>query len=107
VSERLGGKFDRINSSYVDLIQSVISPSYNHVYMAFGYNEESGKTVDDMTCSLLWTCRIEGAVHKRKLVAKGRIAAAFNMGGLHMSFSKENAQGLLLNTLHRLKGAQV
>ncbi len=37
VTERLGGKYDRISSSYVDLfhrrqlIQSVFAPSYNHV----------------------------------------------------------------------------
>jgi hypothetical protein len=110
VTERLGGKYDRISSSYVDLfhrrqlIQSVFAPSYNHVYMAFGYSEEAGNTIDNMICRLLWTRKNGGATqNKRKLVAKNRIAASYNMGGLKMSFSRENAQGLLLNTLQRLK----
>ncbi len=41
--------------------------------------------------------------NKWKLVAKKRIAVSFNMGGLKMSFSRENTQGLLLNTLQRFK----
>ncbi len=41
--------------------------------------------------------------NKWKLVAKKRIAVSYNMGGLKMSFSRENAQGLLLNTLQRFK----
>ncbi len=77
VTEKLGDKYDRISSSYVDLfhrrqlIQSVFAPSYNHVYMAFGYSEEAGNTIDDTICRLLWTCKNGGAMqYKRKLVAK-------------------------------------
>ncbi len=89
MTEKLGGKYDRISSSYVDLfhrqqlIQSVFAPSYNHVYMAFGYSEEAGNTIDDMICRLLWTCKNRGAMqNKIKIVAKKRIAVSYNMGGL-------------------------
>jgi len=77
VTEKLGGKYDRISSSYVDLfhrqqlIQSVFAPSYNHVYMAFGYSEEAGNTIDDMICRLLWTCKNGDAMqNKWKIGAK-------------------------------------
>ena len=40
---------------------------------------------------------------KRRLIAKKRINTSFEMGGLKMNFTKQIADGLLLNTLKRVK----
>ncbi len=42
-------------------------------------------------------------IAKRRLVAKNRIAASFEMGGLQIQSSMDIAQGLLLNTFQRLR----
>ena len=110
MNEKLTGKHDRISSSFVDLfhkrqlIQTVMLPSYNHIVMAFGYSEQVGTTVDSSIRNLLWEKTRGGVVSQgRRLVAKNRLAASFNMGGLQMDLSAERAQGLLLNTLQRFK----
>ena len=110
VMESLGTKYDRISSSYVDLfhrrqlIQTVFCPSINHVFMAFGLNTPVGSAIDGMVSRLLWTRKQGGVtIAKRRLVAKNRIAASFEMGGLQIQSSMDIAQGLLLNTFQRLR----
>jgi hypothetical protein len=52
---------------------------------------------------LLWTKKREGLVRqKRRLVAKNRVGASFQMGGLQMDSAQTSAQSLLLNSLQRL-----
>ena len=106
----VGAKYERINSSYCDLfhrrqlIQTVICPSFNHIYMAFGSSKPTEDTIDGMVSRLLWTRKQDGEVKaKRRLIAKNRIGASFEMGGLQLQSSMDTSQGLMLNTLNRLR----
>jgi hypothetical protein len=106
-------KFEAINSSFVDLfhrrqlIQQVFVPSFNHIFMAFGHDPQWGEEIDKMILKLLWTKKREGQVHKgRTLVAKKRLTMDYTYGGLKVFFSKEIAEGLVLNTLQRLNMQQ-
>jgi hypothetical protein len=98
-------KFEAINSSFVDLchrrqlIQQVFLPSFNHIFMAFGHDSQWGEEIDKIIIKLLWTRKREGQVHKgRTLIAKKRLTMDFTFGGLKVFFSKEIAEGLVLNT---------
>jgi hypothetical protein len=106
-------KFEAINSSFVDLchrrqlIQQIFLPSFNHIFMAFGHDPQWGEEIDKMIIKLLWTRKREGQVHKgRTLIAKKRLNMDFTYGGLKVFFSKEIADGLVLNTLQRLNMQQ-
>ena len=50
--ENLERKFDRINSTYLDLmhkrqlINMAILPAFNHIFMAFGFDERWGGIID-------------------------------------------------------------
>ena len=72
--------------------------------MALGYNDEWCKRIDNDMVRLLWTHR-EGDFlrQKRRLVARRRINASYEYGGLQISFSEQVAKGLLVNTLKRVK----
>jgi len=108
--DTLERKFDRINSTYLDLmhkrqlINMAILPAFNHIFMAFGFDERWGGIIDKKVLNLLWTQKSGGERRqKRRLIAKKRINASFEMGGLKMNFTKQIADGLLLNTLKRVK----
>jgi hypothetical protein len=63
--------------------------------------------IDEMIIKLLWARKREGQVHKgRTLIAKKRLTIDFTYGGLKVFFSKEIAEGLVLNTLQRLNMKQ-
>ncbi len=72
--------------------------------MTFGHCEESAKKIDSEIVKLLWTRKMYGDFKQGcRLVARKRIGASHEMGGLKMDFSKEMAQGLMLNSIDRLK----
>jgi hypothetical protein len=76
----------------------VIFPSYNHAFMAFGLCPRVEGDLDDKIINLLWTRKKDGRVTQgRRLVAKNRVSASFEMGGLKMSLTAETVCGLLLN----------
>jgi hypothetical protein len=109
VQENIKSRYQRINSSYVDLfhrrqlIKQTIMPSFNHVFMVFGHDEENERALDGMMVDLLWTRSCQGQVRQgRRLVAKKRLDASFNMGGLNMDKTAQLVDGLLLNMLKRL-----
>jgi hypothetical protein len=109
VDEGIKDKYNRINTSHVDLfhrkqlIQTVIVPSYNHAFMTFGFCPEVGKKLDQVIIDLLWTKKVNGQVKQgRTLVARGRIGASYVMGGLEVNFTEEIVTGLMLNILKKL-----
>jgi hypothetical protein len=60
-----------------------------------------------MILKLYWIRKREGQVHKgRTLIAKKRLTMDFTYGGLKVFFSKEIAEGLVLNTVQRLNMQQ-
>ena len=108
VEESTTNKCNRINSSFVDLfhkrqlIKTVVVPSYNHIYMSLGYCAESGQRLDNQILKLLWTKKINGQIKQgRRIVAKKRINASYEMGGLKIDFSRETAMGLLANMIQK------
>ena len=107
---RQQAKYDKIHSSHLDmmhkkqLISSVIIPSYNHIFMALGVHEEWCKKIDDHCVKLLWTHNDGGIIRqKRRLIARRRLNASHEYGGLQLTFSEQTAKGLLLNGLKRIK----
>ncbi len=53
------------------LIQQVLLNSFNHIFMAFGHDQQWGEEIDKMIIKLLWTKKREGQVHRgRTLIAK-------------------------------------
>jgi hypothetical protein len=111
VDEGVKAKYNRINAAHIDmfhrkqLISTVLIPSYNHLFMAFGVQQDICDKLDKMVIKLLWTKKKEGRVKQgRRLVAKGRICASHQMGGLQMDPARVTARALLLNSLQRLLG---
>jgi len=109
VDEGVQAKYDRINSAFLDLfhrrqlICSVLLPSYNHLFMAFGVQQDICDNLDKMVVKLLWTKKRGGQVKQgRRLVARGRIGASHQMGGLQVDSARVTARSLLLNTFQRL-----
>ena len=107
---RQQAKYDRIHSTHLDmmhkkqLISSVIIPSYNHIFMALGVHEEWCKKIDNHCVKLLWTHNEGGTLRqKRRLIARRRLNASYEYGGLQLTFSEQTAKGLLLNGLNRIK----
>jgi hypothetical protein len=75
--------------------------------MVFGHKPQWGEEIDQMILKLLWTKKREGQVHKgRTLVAKNGSPWISPTVDLKYLFSKEIAEGLLLNTLQRLNMQQ-
>ena len=66
VQENIRSRYQRINSSHVDLfhrrqlIKQTIMPSFNHVFMVFGHDEEKERVLDGMMVDLLWTRSCQG-----------------------------------------------
>ena len=103
-------KYNKIHIGYLDmwhkkqLISSVILPSYNHIFMALGYDEEWGKKIDNEVVHLMWTQQQGGIVkQKRRLVARRRLNASYEYGGLQLTFTEQVAKGLLVNAVKRIK----
>jgi hypothetical protein len=72
--------------------------------MSFGPCEEACKKIDGEIIKLCWNRKIGGEQKMgRKLVAKNRIDASYEMGGLKMDFTTEIANGLVLNRLQRIR----
>jgi hypothetical protein len=110
VEEGIKVKCDKINTSFVDLfhkrqlIKTGVIPTYNHIFMAFGLSKVAGDRLDKKIIQLLWTKKVEGQVKQgRRLVAKNRLGASYEMGGMKMDFSKETANELILNILQKMK----
>jgi hypothetical protein len=110
VREGITAKCNRLYASKVDLfhrrqiIKTVVIPSYNHIFMSFGPCEKSCKNIDQEITGLLWNRKVGGEQKRgRRLVAKNRIDASYEMGGLKMDFTTEIANGLVLNGLQRIR----
>lgn len=73
------------------LINTALIPIYNHIFMALPTQAESMKALHQEILDFLWTRQHDGEkLQKRRVVAKDRISASFDKGGLqvpHPSFS--------------------
>jgi hypothetical protein len=109
MEEGITAKCDRLKMLHTDLfhkrqlIKSVVIPSFNHIFMSFGFCEEAASKLDSKVIKLFWTKKSDGEIkNKRGLVAKNRIAASCDMGGLQLDFTREIMMGLLLHGFQRL-----
>jgi len=84
------------------LFNRVITPIYNHVFMALPY---SGEKVNEMYSELvkfLWTSTKDNIpLSKRKLVAQKRLNANFEMGGLQIQHPQDVITGMQLNLIQK------
>ena len=85
------------------LINTALVPIYNHIFMAIPFQSEDIKAIHKEILDFLWTKQRDGeTVQKRRLVAKDRISASFNRGGLQVPHPAETAEGLQLNLLQKI-----
>ena len=81
----------------------VVIPSYTHIYTSIGFCQQHGEQLGEMCRKVLWTKKEQGVLKcKRRMVAKKRLAAGYEYGGMQMQESESIAQGLSLNTLQRI-----
>jgi hypothetical protein len=65
------------------LINMALIPIYNHVMMALPVGKLYSDELQKEVLKFLWTCQHEGqSKQKRRLVAKNRLGAGLEMGGL-------------------------
>jgi hypothetical protein len=85
------------------LINSALIPIYNHIFMALPTQEDHIKDLQQEIIDFLWTRQEEGAkIQKRRLIAKDRISASFEKGGLQVPHPADTADGLHLNLLQKI-----
>jgi hypothetical protein len=85
------------------LINTALIPIYNHIFMALPVHQETMKKLHQEVLDFLWTRQQDGKkIQKRRLVAKDRIPASFNRGGLQVPHSADTAEGLHLNLLQKI-----
>jgi hypothetical protein len=77
------------------LINSALTPLYNHVFMALPVTEKDLQPLYKEIKSFLWTrTENEATIQKRRLVAAKRLSASFDKGGLQIPHLWETAEGL-------------
>jgi hypothetical protein len=85
------------------LINTALIPIYNHIFMALPTQAESMKALHQEILDFLWTRQHDGEkLQKRRLVAKDRISASFDKGGLQVPHPSDTADGLHLNLLQKI-----
>ncbi len=85
------------------LINSALIPIYNHIFMALPTQEDHIKDLQQEIIDFLWTRQEEGAkIQKRRLIAKDRISASFEKGGLQLPHPADTADGLHLSLLQKI-----
>jgi len=84
------------------LLNRAITPIFNHMFMGLpAWDETAEKMFQDLT-RFLWTSTKGGvAQNKRRLIAKNRLCASFEMGGLQINHPQDVIIGLQLNLLQR------
>ncbi len=71
--------------------------------MALPTQEDYMKDLQKEITDFLWTRQQEGVkIQKRRLIAKNRISASFEKGGLQVPHPTDTADGLHLNLLQRV-----
>ena len=71
--------------------------------MALPLQEATLQELDNEVAAFFWTKQKDGeTIQKRKLVAKGRIPADYNMGGLKVPQFQTTAEGFRLNLLQKI-----
>jgi hypothetical protein len=84
------------------LVTTALIPVYNHVFMALPVELKHTEPLFSEILRFLWTKQVDGPTkQKRSLVAKKRISAGLEMGGLNIQHPDEINQGFQLNLLQK------
>jgi hypothetical protein len=85
------------------LVTTALIPVYNHVIMALPVESQHTESPFSEILRFLWTKQVDGQTkQKRRLVAKTRIAAGLEMGGLGIPHPDEIIQGFRQNLLQKI-----
>jgi hypothetical protein len=85
------------------LVTTALIPVYNHVFMALPVEPRHTESLFSEILRFLWTKQVDGNTkQKRRLVAKRRISAGIEMGGLGIQHPDEIIQGFQLNLLQKI-----
>jgi hypothetical protein len=85
------------------LINVALIPIYNHVLMALPVGKCHTDALQKEILKFLWTRQQEGRVkQKRRLVAKTRIGASLEMGGLGIQPIENTVQGFQQNRIQKI-----
>jgi len=85
------------------LINSALIPLYNHIFMALPLAGGQADTLHKEILNFLWTRQKDGVTrNKRKLVAKNRLPASHDKGGLQIPHPRETCEGLHINLLQKI-----
>jgi hypothetical protein len=87
-----------------DLLQSTSYQHYSYSYLhSHIYGPTSPKKTNERTASRSARLHIDQTRRWRRLVAKDRISAIFNRGGLQVPHPSDTAEGLHLNLLQKIQ----
>jgi hypothetical protein len=85
------------------LVTTALIPVYNHVFMALPVEPQHTEPLFSEILRFLWTKQVDGRIkQKRRLVAKNRLAAGLEMGGLGIPHPDEIIQGFRQNLIQRI-----
>jgi hypothetical protein len=85
------------------LVTTALIPVYNHVFMALPVEPKHTEPLFSEILRFLWTKQVDGHTkQKRRLVAKQKISAGLEMGGLGIQHPDEIIQGFQLNLLRKI-----
>ncbi len=85
------------------LVTTALVPVYNHVFMALPIAPKHTEPLFSEILRFLWTRQVDGHTkQKRHLLAKKRISAGLEMGGLGIQHPDEIIQGFQLNLLQKI-----
>jgi hypothetical protein len=85
------------------LVNLAFIPIYNHVFMALPIATNHTHEVQKEIFKLLWTSQLDGQTRqKRRLVAKKRLGAGLEIGGLCIQPLENIVQGFQQNLLQRI-----
>jgi hypothetical protein len=85
------------------LVTTALIPVYNHVFMALPVEPQHTESLFSEILRFLWTKQVDGrTTQKRRLVARKRIAAGLEMGGLGIPHPDEIIQGFRQNLIQKI-----
>ncbi len=85
------------------LVTTALILVYNHVFMALPVEPKHTEPLFSEILRFLWTKQVDGHIkQKRRLVARRRISAGLEMGGLGIQHPDEIIQGFQLNLLQKI-----
>jgi hypothetical protein len=85
------------------LVNLAFTPIYNHVFMALPISSNHIYELQKAVLKMLWTRQLDGQTkQKQRLVARNRLGAGLEMGGLGVQPLENSVQGFQQNLLQKI-----